>query len=144
MSGNIVEYVELSFKEFERKEEADNEKEITGTSIVMAIIDTNSDPDLIDYPIPGNDDSIKAIDLYARIINQALEDGNKHINHKKTNNNKHNNDKKPTKSSKKLLAIKKDKLPVKAKEAKVPAVKKENKVPSVKKEAKTPAVVENK
>ena len=42
MPGNIVEYVELSFKELERKEEADNEKEITGTSIVMAIIDTRT------------------------------------------------------------------------------------------------------
>lgn len=41
---------------------------------VMAIIDTNSDPDLIDYPIPGNDDSIKAIALYCDIINEALND----------------------------------------------------------------------
>ena len=41
---------------------------------VMAIIDTNSDPDVIDYPIPGNDDSIKAIQLYCRVINDALKD----------------------------------------------------------------------
>ena len=41
---------------------------------VMAIIDTNSDPDIIDYPIPGNDDSIKAIQLYCRVINDALKD----------------------------------------------------------------------
>ncbi|MDR0571631.1 MAG: 30S ribosomal protein S2 [Rickettsiales bacterium] len=41
---------------------------------VMAIIDTNSDPDLIDYPIPGNDDSIKAIQLYCDAIDSALSD----------------------------------------------------------------------
>ena len=41
---------------------------------VMAIIDTNSNPDVIDYPIPGNDDSIKAIQLYCRVINDALKD----------------------------------------------------------------------
>ncbi|GMO63033.1 MAG: hypothetical protein Ta2D_09720 [Rickettsiales bacterium] len=39
---------------------------------VMAITDTNSDPLLINYPIPGNDDSIKAIELYMRIIDDAL------------------------------------------------------------------------
>jgi small subunit ribosomal protein S2 len=41
---------------------------------VMAIIDTNSDPDLIDYPIPGNDDSIKAIQLYCSAIDSSLND----------------------------------------------------------------------
>lgn len=41
---------------------------------VMAIIDTNSNPDVIDYPIPGNDDSIKAIQLYCQIINDTLKD----------------------------------------------------------------------
>jgi small subunit ribosomal protein S2 len=40
----------------------------------MAVIDTNSDPDFIDYPIPGNDDSIKAIQLYCDIIDKALND----------------------------------------------------------------------
>jgi small subunit ribosomal protein S2 len=39
---------------------------------VMAIIDTNSNPDVVDYPIPGNDDSIKAIQLYCRIISEVL------------------------------------------------------------------------
>ena len=41
---------------------------------VMAIVDTNSNPDIIDYPIPGNDDSIKAIQLYCDVINDALKD----------------------------------------------------------------------
>ncbi len=41
---------------------------------VMAIVDTNSNPDIIDYPIPGNDDSIKAIQLYCQIISDTLKD----------------------------------------------------------------------
>jgi small subunit ribosomal protein S2 len=36
----------------------------------VAIVDTNSDPDLVDYPIAGNDDAIRAI----RIILQKLVD----------------------------------------------------------------------
>jgi small subunit ribosomal protein S2 len=39
---------------------------------VMAIVDTNSDPDVVDYQIPGNDDSIKAISLYMNVIEGAL------------------------------------------------------------------------
>ncbi|MDR2077385.1 MAG: 30S ribosomal protein S2 [Rickettsiales bacterium] len=39
---------------------------------VMAIVDTNSNPDVIDYPIPGNDDSIKAIELYCEVIDRTL------------------------------------------------------------------------
>ncbi|MGH2359782.1 MAG: 30S ribosomal protein S2 [bacterium] len=41
---------------------------------VVAIIDTNCDPDEIDYPIPGNDDAIRAVRLItSRIANAALE-----------------------------------------------------------------------
>jgi len=42
---------------------------------VMAVIDTNVDPDCIDYPIPGNDDSIKAIKLYCRVLSDAILEG---------------------------------------------------------------------
>jgi elongation factor Ts len=38
----------------------------------MAIVDTNSNPDAIDYVIPGNDDSVKAIQLYCSIMDAAL------------------------------------------------------------------------
>jgi small subunit ribosomal protein S2 len=41
---------------------------------IMAIVDTNSNPEVVDYPIPGNDDSIKAIQLYCRIIADTLRD----------------------------------------------------------------------
>ena len=39
---------------------------------VIAIADTNCDPDLVDYPIPGNDDAIRAIALFVRMIADAV------------------------------------------------------------------------
>ena len=39
---------------------------------IVAVVDTNSDPDLIDYPIPGNDDAIRAIRLFARLVSDAV------------------------------------------------------------------------
>ena len=42
---------------------------------VVAIVDSNSDPDGIDYPIPGNDDSLRAIELYCELISAAVIDG---------------------------------------------------------------------
>ena len=42
---------------------------------VIAIVDSNCDPDHIQYPIPGNDDAIRAGDLMARIICEAVEEG---------------------------------------------------------------------
>jgi len=41
---------------------------------VVAIVDTNCDPDEVDYPIPGNDDAIRAVRLItSRVANAALE-----------------------------------------------------------------------
>ena len=42
---------------------------------VVAIIDSNCDPDAIDYPIPGNDDASRAISLYCDLIARAAIDG---------------------------------------------------------------------
>ncbi|MCM2293620.1 30S ribosomal protein S2 [Allorhizobium sp. BGMRC 0089] len=42
---------------------------------VVAVIDSNCDPDLIDYPIPGNDDASRAIALYCDLISRAAIDG---------------------------------------------------------------------
>lgn len=42
---------------------------------VFAIADSNSDPDNIDYLIPGNDDSLRAIDLYCNLMSAAILDG---------------------------------------------------------------------
>jgi small subunit ribosomal protein S2 len=42
---------------------------------VVAIVDTNCSPDGIDYVIPGNDDAMRAIELYAALIADAVDDG---------------------------------------------------------------------
>lgn len=42
---------------------------------VIAIIDSNCDPDVADYPIPGNDDAGRAIGLYCDLISRAVIDG---------------------------------------------------------------------
>jgi small subunit ribosomal protein S2 len=42
---------------------------------VIAVVDTNCDPDLIDFPIPGNDDASRAISLYCDLIADAVLDG---------------------------------------------------------------------
>ncbi len=42
---------------------------------IIALVDTNSDPALIDYPIPGNDDSIKSIRLIVETIMEAVQTG---------------------------------------------------------------------
>jgi len=41
---------------------------------VIGIVDTNNDPDDIDYIIPGNDDSMRAVDIYIRVIADAIID----------------------------------------------------------------------
>lgn len=42
---------------------------------VVAVVDTNCDPDPIDYPIPGNDDAIRAIKLFAGCFADAIIEG---------------------------------------------------------------------
>ena len=42
---------------------------------VVAIVDTNCSPDAVDYIIPGNDDAMRAIMLYATLISDAVLDG---------------------------------------------------------------------
>lgn len=42
---------------------------------VVAVLDTNSDPEGIQYPIPGNDDAIRAIELYCSLVSNAVLEG---------------------------------------------------------------------
>jgi small subunit ribosomal protein S2 len=42
---------------------------------VIAVVDSNSNPDGITYPIPGNDDAMRAINLYCNLISDAVLDG---------------------------------------------------------------------
>jgi small subunit ribosomal protein S2 len=42
---------------------------------VVAPLDTNCDPDVIDYPIPGNDDAIRSIQLFCKEMAEAINEG---------------------------------------------------------------------
>jgi small subunit ribosomal protein S2 len=42
---------------------------------IVAVVDTNCDPDLVDYVIPGNDDAIRAGTLLANVISEAVKAG---------------------------------------------------------------------
>ena len=42
---------------------------------VVAIVDTNCDPDIVDYAIPGNDDASRALELYVSLVSRAAIDG---------------------------------------------------------------------
>ncbi|HET7327943.1 MAG TPA: 30S ribosomal protein S2 [Nocardioidaceae bacterium] len=42
---------------------------------IIGILDTNCDPDEVDYPIPGNDDAIRAVTLLTRVVADAVADG---------------------------------------------------------------------
>ena len=39
---------------------------------IIAILDSNSNPDGIDFPIPGNDDARRSIDLYCNLIKETI------------------------------------------------------------------------
>ncbi len=59
---------------------------------VVAVCDSNADPSVIDFPIPANDDAVKAIQLILNEVHEAIESGqknpNKPIEEKKIENEK--------------------------------------------------------
>ena len=46
---------------------------------IIAILDTNSNPDGIDFPIPGNDDARRSIDLYCNLMKETINDAKQNI-----------------------------------------------------------------
>ena len=42
---------------------------------VFALVDTNSDPNQVDFPVPANDDAFKSINLLVRQIGSVIEEG---------------------------------------------------------------------
>ena len=40
---------------------------------VVAVVDSNSNPENIDFPIPGNDDAVRALELYCDLAGAALD-----------------------------------------------------------------------
>jgi len=87
---------------------------------VVGIVDTNNSPDHIDYIVPGNDDSMRAIKLYTRLAADAVLDGKQSITS-------------GTDDDAELIEVEQDAPPVAAK----PAVKVTTKKPAA--EAATPA-----
>ena len=73
---------------------------------IVAILDSNSNPDGIDFPIPGNDDARRAIDLYCNLIKETIESAKKVSPSKSVENVKE--DKK--KSEKTIQEIDREKL----------------------------------
>ena len=73
---------------------------------IIAILDSNSNPDGIDYPIPGNDDARRAIDLYCNLIKETINAAKKSTptQEKKIDN------KKESKSSKTIEELDREKL----------------------------------
>ena len=47
---------------------------------IIAVLDTNSDPTGIDFPIPGNDDARRSINLYCDLLKNTIKDAEKFIN----------------------------------------------------------------
>ncbi|MDO5717528.1 MAG: 30S ribosomal protein S2 [Tissierellia bacterium] len=73
---NMKRLPELMFVVDPKKEKiAVNEARILGIPVI-SIVDTNCDPDEVDYPIPGNDDAIRAVKLLTGTIANAVIEGN--------------------------------------------------------------------
>lgn len=53
---------------------------------VVGIVDSNANPDFVDYPIPMNDDSAKGLEIVVRVLGQAIETGLKKHKESKTQN----------------------------------------------------------
>ena len=93
---------------------------------IVAIADTNSNPEGIDYPIPANDDSIRSINLITEIISIAIQKASE-ISTKKQKEEKVAPKKTKSKETKKVTAKKeenKEKTPTKKKETKTTTVSK--------------------
>ena len=70
-------------------------KEATKLNIpVVAIVDTNADPENIDYIIPGNDDALRSINLYKNYFSETIQDAMNFQNQASDNENKDSADNK--------------------------------------------------
>ena len=73
---------------------------------VIAIVDTNANPDLVDYPIPGNDDAIRSINLYIELFKSTILDARellKDLEVKKTKEEELNSKKSSTPNNKRKI-----------------------------------------
>ena len=79
---------------------------------IIAILDSNSNPDGIDYPIPGNDDARRSIDLYCNLIKDTILNAKKSIPSEIQKNIENDNEIKKTsnKKSKTVADVDREKL----------------------------------
>ena len=82
---------------------------------IVAIVDSNSNPTGINYPIPGNDDARRAINLYCELIKQTILEAQKNISKEEKENKKDLNVKveKKQKKEKEEEKLKTDKIKIK-------------------------------
>ena len=78
---------------------------------IIAILDTNSDPENIDFPIPGNDDARRSIELYCNLIKETINNAKKDLpNETEIKSENKSDNKKKDEDSKKPKAKKDTKL----------------------------------
>ena len=77
---------------------------------IVAILDSNSNPDGIDFPIPGNDDARRAIDLYCNLVKETIENAKKATPLKTEERLDGGDDKKKDKSNKTVQELDREKL----------------------------------
>ena len=82
---------------------------------IVAILDSNSDPRGINFPIPGNDDARRSIDLYCELLKNTILEAKKHIVKKQIDTNV---EKTKIQSEKKEVKIQKINNPSKKKNSK--------------------------
>ena len=75
---------------------------------IVAIVDSNSDPTGINFPIPGNDDARRAINLYCDLIKQTILDAQTNISQNNSEEKKEENKDFQKKEEKKEKVKKKD------------------------------------
>ena len=77
---------------------------------IIAILDSNSNPENIDFPIPGNDDARRAIDLYCNLIKETINSANSSISVKEIKKDSIKDDKKDGDKAKTIQELDRDKL----------------------------------
>ena len=77
---------------------------------IIAILDSNSNPENIDFPIPGNDDARRAIDLYCNLIKETINSAKTSIPTQETKHDSNKDNKKNDDKSKTIQELDREKL----------------------------------
>ena len=77
---------------------------------IIAILDSNSNPENIDFPIPGNDDARRAIDLYCNLIKETINSAKNSIPAQETKQDTIKDNKKDEDKTKTIQQLDREKL----------------------------------